>query len=134
MSGPGGLGIKRFERITAGGPSITAAPAALCYLALRLRHHASQIGLTPLALKASKIAASGTRVLRLKDGRGREWLVRVACIPLPAHSGHDELHLDLVSRDGLSGFEAACAYLDSISRGEVEWRRPHRRPCPKVRR
>lgn len=125
---------KRFERIVAGDAAGGARPGALVELALRIRDHAATLGLQPVAFRASRARYSGTRTLELRDGRGRRWLVRVASHPLPGHTGHEEPHLDLVSLDGRSGLDETCAYLTRISRGEIEWRQPHRRPCPRARR
>lgn len=134
MKARAGTDVKRFERVVAGEGGSAALPGAVCELALRLRDHAQSLGLRSLAVQASRARCSGTRILTLEDGAGRRWLVRVASVYLPARTGHEEPHLDFVSLDGRSGFDRACAYLGRISRGEVEWRQPHRRPRPRARR
>lgn len=115
-------------RILVGPRDATAAPGAILSLALRLRAHALAVGLVIRSFETSRIRCSDSRYLRFADRLNHEWIVRIASHYKPRKTGHLDPHLDLVSRDGVSGFPEACLTITRIACGEHVWEPPVQSP------
>lgn len=93
-------------------------------MALELTVHARRVGLTVVRMRCSRIRSSCSKNLVLRDGRGRDWEIRISDHFLPRRHGHAEPHFNLISLDGSTGFELAVDYVSRVSRGEIAWWQP----------
>lgn len=98
----------------------TPAPAPY-RLALALREHALKSGLTMCRLERSRVKHSGSIYLTMAQPSGRAWIMRVSNHMRPRRTGHALPHIDLVSFDGVSGFNVGRGLIDSLIAGDVPW-------------
>jgi hypothetical protein len=119
-------------RIVAGSGAY--AQGAHAELAIRIADFARRLGMTVGTVKASRCATSPSRYVNVRDARGRPWIIRVSNHRKPDFTGHETPHFDLVSIDGIAGYDEACRVLGRIQAGGIDWfdpkadvRQPRRR-------
>ena len=119
-------------RIVAG--SGTYRPGAHAGLAIRIGDFARRLGMTVCKVQASRCATSPSKYLIVRDTRGRRCIIRVSNHRKPDFTGHDTPHFDLVSIDGIAGYDEACRVLGRIQADGIDWfdpkagvRQPRRR-------
>lgn len=97
-------------------------PGAIATLAIRLADYAKAEGFVLRGIQLTRAANSPSRYLTLLDRRGRPWIVRVSNHQRRATAyGYPTPHLDVVSVNGVDGFDQACRALGRIIAGGVEW-------------
>lgn len=122
-----------MARITVGvGP---AADGAHLGLATKIADFARDLGYRLDSIRTSK-AGTTSRYITLLDRLGHRWTIRVSDHRKPTICAHPDPHLDLVSLDGVSGFDEAARYLGMARCGGVDWTDPveaHREPLRRRR-
>jgi hypothetical protein len=90
-------------------------------MALGLADHARTLGLVVVRMLSSRVRRSASKHLQLRDGKARDWFIRISDHRSPAGTGYNRPHFDLVSFDGQSGFDQAIDFLDGIAMGVRSW-------------
>lgn len=111
--------MSQMFRVTTG--TGTYEPGAHGILTLRIADFARAQGYRFAGIEATRNPASPSRYLRVRDRRGRVWIIRVSNHPRPEVTGYAKPHLDLVSRDGLAGYDDACLFLSRAFGGAIQW-------------
>jgi len=109
-------------------PGLPPPRADIAGLAFALAGHARTLGLIVIRIRASRVRSSCSNHLQLRDRRGREWVIRISDHPLVAPNGYDRPHFDLVSRDGVTGYELAVGFVNRVARGAEPWAPAERAP------
>ena len=122
------------HRVVAGHPD-TRSHGGNALLAYRLAHHARSLGLRVTALIVSRLSCS--RYLQFEDRDGRPWSMRISDHFKPRLSGPAFVQLEVISRDGASGYDEAAALITAALLGDIAWFDPEvreRRPRSRRRR
>lgn len=112
-------------------PQTPTPHEAIAGLAHAVAAHARTLGLTVVAVKASRIRSSPSRHVQLRDRHGRDWFLRLSDHRAPRCTGYARPHFELVTRDGGTGAELAFGFVGRVSRGEEAWSVPERGPARK---
>ena len=105
------------ERVVIGRGS--PAPGAHTALAIRLAVAARALGFRSASVISSRVRGSNSRYVMVVDPVGRGWKIRVSNHFRPRDAPTPLF--DLVSRDGVAGFDEARGFLARVAAGEVRW-------------
>lgn len=100
--------------------------AALSQLAAGLADAARAAGLAVVAIEASRLVASNSRYLHLRDAAGRPWCIRVSDHERAMTPDRPRPQYNLILRpaDLAQARAAACRWIERVAAGQVEWTDP----------
>ncbi len=98
---------------------VPVAPQVINAFCLRIVDHARAAGWRMQSMRRSRSKISNSYYIYFCDLRGQLWHFRISDHHRPNRTIADKPHCDIISRDGLAGFDEAVGFIARINSGEI---------------